>query len=351
MNDQEIPVEERVQPSSQEHHEDEVARKPETPPPEADASDRYEHVWPTMPPPSIPFTQPPYTWPTYAPGTEQQWRSRGQFAAPYARKHSRWPWIVLSLVLLFMLITGGTFFLVSSLGYNSGSSVTETQRFSVSANPTLILNNDIGTIQVRTGGSGNEVSIQATRHSGLWSNINDIHVNYAQDTGSNTVTVNVNRPANMSFFNSSSVDFAITVPGTAVLQLKTNTGNIDVNGVSGRMELTSNTGSVQASGGTLSGNSSLITNTGSITFNGSIGESGTYQFQTNTGSVNVTLPGGSVFHVDASTDTGSINTTFPGVTVQQHQFVGADVHSDVGNAPQATISLRTNTGTINLYQR
>jgi len=95
----------------------------------------------------------------------------------------------------------------------------------------------------------------------------------------------------------------------------------------------------------------LITNTGSITFNGSIGESGTYQFQTNTGSVNVTLPGGSVFHVDASTDTGSINTTFPGVTVQQHQFVGADVHSDVGNAPQATISLRTNTGTINLYQR
>jgi len=239
MNDQEIPVEERVQPSSQEHHEDEVARKPETPPPEADASDRYEHVWPTMPPPSIPFTQPPYTWPTYAPGTEQQWRSRGQFAAPYARKHSRWPWIVLSLVLLFMLITGGTFFLVSSLGYNSGSSVTETQRFSVSANPTLILNNDIGTIQVRTGGSGNEVSIQASRHSGLWSNINDIHVNYAQDTGSNTVTVNVNRSANMSFFNSSSVDFAITVPGTAVLQLKTNTGNIDVNGVSGRMELTS----------------------------------------------------------------------------------------------------------------
>jgi Toastrack DUF4097 len=350
MNDQEIPVEEQVQPSSQEHHEEEVARKPAAPPAEAGSPNRYEPARPTMPPPSIPYRQAPYYWPPYAPGTGQQWRSGGQFAAPYERKHSRWPWIVLSLVLLFLLITGGAFFLVSSLGYNFGGSVTETQHFSVSANPTLIVNNDTGTIQVRAGGSGNEVSIQATRHNGLWGNINDIHVNYAQDTGSNTVMVNVNRQTDTSFFNSSSVDFAITVPGTAVLQLKTNTGNVDVNGVSGQMVLTSNTGSVQASGGTLSGNSSLITNTGSITFNGSIGESGTYQFQTNTGSVNVTLPGGSVFHVDASTDTGSINTTFPGVTVQHHQFVGADAHSDVGNTPQATITLRTNTGTINLYQ-
>ncbi len=65
----------------------------------------------------------------------------------------------------------------------------------------------------------------------------------------------------------------------------------------------------------------------------------------------MTLPSDSVFHVDASTDTGSINTNFPGVTVQHHQFVGADAHGDVGSSPQTMISMRTNTGSINLNER
>ena len=129
-----------------------------------------------------------------------------------------------------------------------------------------------------------------------------------------------------------------------MLQLKTSTGSIDVSGVSGQLALTSTAGSIEASGGTLSGNSLLLTNTGSIS------QTGTYQFQTNTGSVAVTIPATSVFHVDASNDTGSINTTFQGVVVTHRQFTGADAHSDVGSAPQATITLRTNTGSINLYQ-
>ena len=44
--------------------------------------------------------------------------------------------------------------------------------------------------------------------------------------------------------------------------------------------------------------------------------------------------------------TGPIHTNFPGVTVQQHRAVG-----DVGSSPQATISLRTMTGSIKPYQR
>jgi DUF4097 and DUF4098 domain-containing protein YvlB len=80
-------------------------------------------------------------------------------------------------------------------------------------------------------------------------------------------------------------------------------------------------------------------------------EDGTYTFTTDTGSVNVTLPAQSVFHVDASTSTGSINTNFPGVIVQHHQVTGADAHGDVGAAPQATLTLSTSTGSINLYQR
>jgi hypothetical protein len=176
-------------------------------------------------------------------------------------------------------------------------------------------------------------------------------VSYSQNTEANTVTVNVERTSRFNSFGSTSVDFDVTVPSAATLQLKTNTGSIDVTGVSGHMVLVSNTGSIEARDGKLSGTSQLMTNTGSITFNGSIDRSGSYQFITNTGSVDVTLPTESVFHVDASTDTGSINTNFAGVMVQPHQFTGADAHGDVGSSPQATVSLRTNTGSINLFQR
>jgi len=181
--------------------------------------------------------------------------------------------------------------------------------------------------------------------------VNDLTVSYVQNSQTNTITVNVNRVNNATFFTSTGVEFDVTVPASAALQLTTNTGSIDVNGISGAMTLTSNTGSVAAINAAVSGNSELKTNTGSVTFNGSIDSNGTYQFQTNTGSINVTLPAGSTFHVNASTDTGSITTNFAGVTVLHRQVIGADAQGDVGTSPQATVSLRTNTGSISLLQQ
>ncbi len=216
----------------------------------------------------------------------------------------------------------------------------ETRHFEVAANPKLILNNDTGSIHVRAGPSGNEVSIQATKH--LWGSPNTIEVSYTQNTEANTITVNVDRQSHFVDW----VDFDVTIPSTATLQLKTTTGSIDVSGVSGEMLLSCNSGSIEASDGTVSGNTQLITHSGSVTFTGAIDRSGSYRFETTSGSVNVTLPSESVFHVEASTMTGSIRTNFPGVTVQHHHAVG-----DVGSSPQATISLRAVTGSIKLYQR
>jgi DUF4097 and DUF4098 domain-containing protein YvlB len=88
----------------------------------------------------------------------------------------------------------------------------------------------------------------------------------------------------------------------------------------------------------------------SITFVGSIGSSGNYEFSTNTGSVNVTLPGNATFHVDATTDTASISSNFPGVNVQKHNAVSSEAHGDVGSSPNAQVTLKTNTGSIELHR-
>jgi hypothetical protein len=303
-----------------------------------------------MPPTFVPGVPPRYTWPNYSPGVRPQWTPGSQFAPQYKRRNSAWPWIIVSFVLLFMLIIGGLFTLFSIGALTNVNNVTETRHFAVSANPTLIINNDTGSMHLRASNSASDVTIQATRHNGLWGNVNAITVSYTQDKEGNTVTVDVGRISGSNIFTNASVDFDVTAPSAAILQLKTNTGSIDVSGMSGQMVLTSNTGSIMANNGTASGNTQLITNTGTVTFNGSIARSGTYQFQTNTGSVNVTLPGDSSFHVDASTDTGTINTNFSGVHVQPHQFTGADAQGDGGSTPGATVTLRTNTGSITLYR-
>ena len=348
MNTQDKPVKDQDTPFIEEHN-GHIARQGNVPqqpglvtarPAEQDAR------------PYTPVPEQPPVWTGYAPGTPPPWAWQPGVYTPYPpRRPSRWPWVALTLVLLFLLISGGLVALLGIFGFTGyATRSTEAQTFTMATYPTLVLNNDTGSVHVRAAPSGNVITVQATKHGNSWSNLNDVQVSYAQNTTTNTVTVNVDRVNTTSFFTALSVDFDVTMPSAAALRLKTNTGSIDVSGVSGQMTLLSNTGSLQVSGGTVKGNTALIANTGSVTFNGAIAESGTYTFTTNTGSVNVTLPAESVFHVDATTATGSINTNFPGVVVQPRQVTGADAHGNVGGSPQATITLGTSTGSINLYQ-
>jgi hypothetical protein len=347
MNTPDIPVKDQDKPFIEEHTGPGAGQgnRPQQPVPVVTRQAEQERSYTPAP------EQPP-VWTGYMPGTPPPWAWQPGIYTPYPpRRPSRWPWVVLTLILLFLLIGSGIavlFGVFALTGY--APSATQTQTYTMSTYPTLVLDNDTGSIHVRAAAASNVISIQATKHGSPWANLNDLQVSYAQDTTTNTVTVSVDRMNPTSFFNSLSVDFDVTVPSAAALQLKTNTGSIDVSGVSGQMTLSSNTGSLQVSGGTVKGNTALITNTGSITFNGAITEGGTYTFTTDTGSVNVTLPAESVFHLDATTTTGSINTNFPEIVVQHPQMTGAEAHGDVGVSPTATITLRTSTGSINLYQ-
>lgn len=274
----------------------------------------------------------------------------GEYLRPQPRKRRRrWPWVVGCLIVLLVLLAVLGLGVVG-LGYvfHLGPSTTTTRHFTVGTHPTIVINNDVGTILVHTGGIASVVTIAETRSGTLFGGSpNNVQVSYAQSNGGNIISVNVNRPGGSSFFNSSSVDFDVSAPNTADLQLKTSTGSVNVNGISGQMSLSSNTGSVSATQVNLTGSSTLKTNTGSVDFSGTIGTTGTYQFESNTGSVNVTLPRSASFHLNAKTDTGSFNTDFPGIHVQ-HNTVGSSASSDVGTSPGASLILTTNTGSINL---
>lgn len=297
------------------------------------------HTAPLGAPLPYPASPPPYVQPGVYPERMGQQRPR---------RHRRWPWVVGCLVVPLILLLVLAAVVVFGFVLHAGPAITTTRHFSVGASPTLIINDDIGTIVVHTGSASNAVTIAETRTTSLFGgSSSNLQVTYQQSNGGNTITVNINRPNGTTFFNSPIVNFDVSAPNTANLQLKTGTGSVSVNGIRGQMSLQSSTGSVSASQVGLTGSSTLMTSTGSVHFSGDIGTDGTYRFQSNTGSVNVTLPRSASFHLNATTNTGSLNSSFPDVHVQ-HNTVGSQASGDIGQSPTATVILTTNTGSINL---
>jgi hypothetical protein len=228
----------------------------------------------------------------------------------------------------------------TSVNNNNGKSETHDFKISGATPPTLIVNNDVGSIHVQPSSSSDNVHVMVTKSG---DNPDDIQVNYSQN--GNTVTVTIKRNNSNS---TAKADADITTPSKSDLQLQNGTGEITVTGIEGKMLLTDGTGSIHASQASLTSNSQLQTGTGSISFSGSIG-SGNYQFQSSTGDVSVSLPSNASFHVNANTNVGSISSDFSDVAIERN-IVGASASGDIGSTPSATVTLTTNTGSIHLQK-
>lgn len=289
-------------------------------------------MWQTgasAPPSDAPPIQPgPYAG-GYAP---QQERGR-QYGVP-GRK-SRNPWFLIIVILIgFSVMSGGLFSRPGSGPDHSpfGKSWMHPapQLFVVgtSSVPTIVIHGQSGHIHVNRGLDTDKVMVDA----------------------SNKDAVQYNKDSNQLTVNDSSEDLTVTVPGNATLQINTQSGNIDVQGVDGQMVLVSNSGTIHVEHGTLKGQSILKSDSGSVSFNGLLDPNGSYQFESNSDAVNVTLPANASFHVDASTNTGSIKSDFSSVVVQQGGSNGGQAHGDVGNQPRPMVTLTTNNGEIHLHQ-
>ena len=317
---------------------------------------REQAHWQAMPPQQARG----YEGPDFYADSERQKIGTGQ---PRRRRRSPWLWLIVVLIAFALMLIGRIatpFYGPHDFGPPHMKQHLKPVSFSVGIHPTIVVNDGFGTIDVHAG-SANTVTINPTEQNAGFSDTTQ--VNYDQSRDSNTITVTVEGPE--------SVNLDVTVPSNADLQLDTNSGEIDVTGVSGQMSLSSTDGTINAThdslsgqstlsnnGGTinathdsLSGQSTLGTNSGSITFNGSIDPNGTYQFESTSGSVDVTLPGNSSFHVDATTTSGSISSDFSEVNIQHPDVSGANAHGDVGSPPRATVTLQTNEGPISLNKQ
>jgi hypothetical protein len=292
----------------------------------------------------------------YAGPVPGQMQGRNYRQRPYSRRgRGPWFWIILAFI-IFSLISGGSRFssgFNSSIGpgfehgpFNQKQVVPQNYDYTVTELPTIVINDPNGNVTV-TVGKNNDVVIQPVNGNNPFGNPNSIQPVSSQ----NGNTINASVPDGPG-----SVDFTVTVPQGANLQLQTDSGDITVNGVDGQMTLATNSGSINASNDVLSGSSILTTNSGDIRFDGTVGTSGTDQFLTSSGSVDLTVPSTSAFHVDATTNSGSINASdFPSVTVQNNNSgSGTKASGDVGKSSQVqrtNVTINSSSGDINLHQR
>jgi Putative adhesin len=126
--------------------------------------------------------------------------------------------------------------------------------FQVGASPTLILKTDAGSVTIKRG-SSKTIAVQTTKHASNGGNLNDMQVTYSQSDS--TVNVAFHRAETFNYVQGARVDFTISVPQTCDLQLTTRSGNIQVKGISGKMSLLSNAGSIRLTDASLSGSSTV----------------------------------------------------------------------------------------------
>ena len=228
---------------------------------------------------------------------------------PQRRRRNPLPGIIFLLIIL-----GGIGFFVYKL--QTGNVIT------VDSGATLFIDECSGYVHVHASTSTNQVVLQGL--GGIF-----VFSSHAQD--SDTIIIN-------------GCDLDMTVP--ASINLKINADEIDVFGVSGQMNLTTNGGSIVLVQDTLKGTSVLDNNGGPTIFQGSLDSATNSTFSSNGGSVDISLPGDASFHLKIAGGVDAIATNFPGIAVANSSIPD----TNVGISPQARLTLDVNGSTVVLHK-
>src|SRR6266571_3626739 len=220
--------------------------------------------------------------------------------AQYRRQGSCLRSLFVFIIVVAVLGVGGTFIARNTI-------LVGPTTISVSALPTLVIesqaNNgstftpDTTSIHIHAANTGNKIILQALNPYGIPLSLS-VPISYDRSSDGSTVIIDVDS------LQSSRID--VTVPAGTNLKSDTNSKNIEVDGVTGQMVSTSNSGSID-----------------------------------------VTFPRHASFHLNAtvnSANSASITTDFPGLSVKN-----AAIHANLGRPPRAQVTFYSNGGSIKLH--
>ena len=245
--------------------------------------------------------------------------------------------------------------------------------FSVVEQAELSIHTDAGNVRILRGRS-DQVEVRGTYYvSKLFGEGREEPIFYTQD--GNRIDVNIKHWSFLRFFNVGYVNVEVHVPATSDVQIQCNAGTLDISGVSGRVNGSTNAGTIMVASSHLADGSSLHTNAGTITirrstlrghghtnagtisiveselqdntafttdagtihFEGTLSPGGDYLFKTSAGTIDAILPSDSTFELAAHTDLGTVSNDF---------------RSDrVGRGPYAHLKLKSSMGTVSVRKK
>lgn len=168
---------------------------------------------------------------------------------------------------------------------------------------------------------------------------------FTAETNGQSVPVSLDSATHTATFPTLPTNSWVTVqvPAHTDLRLADCDGVINVQGITGQMNLSANT--IVASQVDLLGSSHLHVNNGTITFNGRLDSNSIDLFDDQNGFISVTLPKADPFHIDAVTAAGNISTTL-GTPTPSGQS-GSQLHTSSQPAPGAQLTVNETAGSMN----
>ena len=278
------------------------------------------------------------------------------------RRSSRWfVWmlgVVLGVILLALLacalVSGLVIGIAVKLANEVSATATSTQTYTVSGVPALDIHNAAGRVEVQQGVPG-VVNVQITKvardtsQSAAQADLDKISVTITQTGDHLTLTTNFEDEG--VFTSSSTANLLITVPPQANITADVTAGNVELQDVSGLMEITTGAGSATLQNVVLRDGSRIHVATGSATLSGAVPGAANVDIAVSTGDVTLRLPGDTQARLDARTNVGSITISGWPLQVTRMNRVGAMASGPLGDSPTATIHIRVDTGDISLSQQ
>lgn len=163
-----------------------------------------------------------------------------------------------------------------------------------------------GSITVETW-DREQVRIQAEKIADSQASLDDIEIEIRGSGGE--VNVKTYFPRRNRRGESRAVEYHITLPEAAQIDVQTVNGKVEIYGIRGRIEASTTNGSVEVED--IAGDTDISTTNGSIKARYTEVFDGSYRFSTTNGSVTLDLPPGAGGEIDAKTVNGSITTDFP----------------------------------------
>ncbi|MDE1154471.1 MAG: DUF4097 family beta strand repeat-containing protein [Acidobacteriaceae bacterium] len=266
------------------------------------------------------------------------------------------------------------------------ASGTFTRTLTASDHPDIYVSSGSGNIRIHPG-SGTQVEIVGHVHAS-WGATGNVQARIDRIVSDPPITqsgdaIHIGESNDRSLFNNISVDYEVSVPANAALNLRSGSGDVEAESVGRFLAASSGSGSVRGHGihgpaeletgsgdieleDTAPGNVKTRTGSGSIRVHGIDGNfqartgsgdieadghlTGASSLATGSGSVRLHLAASSRFNLEAATGSGSIRVNFPGYT--QGNDTGSRHHLTTSiNGGGDPIAIRTGSGDIELSAR